>query len=185
MSAEQDSEPAFFGEFTLHDVAGSTKLFRLHNPIRPELWGAKAFDGIPIIPCDNFVTDLTSSGWARGLYPATLGKRAAVIHDWGYRAHKVSYDELMLNMTPWFEHVSMCQKARVSYVKWLRALSRSEWDDLYVQLCVLDGVGPCRRAAARAVLAVMGFFTWRFPPRKHTEAFRLAVSRGETFHAAV
>ena len=173
--------PVLFGEWTVHAVPGYPRMFRLHNPVGPDLWGADLDPGgnfgIPhkVVPCDDFVHDLSSSPWFLWLiYPPTAGKLAATIHDWGYRAHKLSVDELLVELSAWFDSMGWDYVVRVRYIDWLRAVTREQWDYVYYVLSAYDVEGPKRRWMAWKTLRAVGGISWRLPSKSWTKVYREA-----------
>jgi hypothetical protein len=163
----------FFGKMYLTPVEGTKDLWQLFNPIGPNLFGVQLDDGHQVVPCDNFITDLSSDPfflWA--IYPPTYGRKGAVHHDWGYEAHKQTVEELLSQMECWFDSVGWAMGDRVEYVNWLRARTREEWDHDYYILTEYDSLGPWRRWTAWKLLRLFGGWAWDAPKAVFTQRFR-------------
>jgi hypothetical protein len=163
----------FFGQYTTHDVEGSNRLKRLHNPVGPELWGAELDDGHILAPCDNFISDLSSSPrifWA--IYPPFYGEKAAFIHDWIRHVHVVTREELMIELKEWFDAMAWTDKQREEYVDWLKSITFKQWNELYYQLSILCGVRPTLARFTWAVLSVFAIVPWNSKPTYRTKIYR-------------
>lgn len=162
----------FFGDWAVHDCPNDKDLWLLDNPVGPDVWGVLTDDGREVVPCDHFVFDLASTKKVRLLWPQHWGRKAATYHDWGYRAHRVSFEELMIELKPWFEYKRWSTQQRVDYINWLRNRSRSEWDRDFYVLTGYEGICPLLRRAGYVVVSLLGGLHWNRDCGNRTRIYR-------------
>jgi hypothetical protein len=174
-------DACFFGKFTSHDVEGNCLLEELHNPIDHyhDLWGVRINSAhgecvnYEIVPCDGFISDLSSAPrflWM--IYPPMFGKKAAFIHDWGYRAHKQQVAELYEELRIWFDFKRWTEEQRMVYIAWLQGLSKGFWDALYFVLTKSKDLPFWKRWLALKTLMVFGWYAWMKGATNRTKRHR-------------
>lgn len=162
----------FFGEWSVHDYPDNKELWILHNPVSPWLWGVSLDDGQQVVPCDQFVFDMSSTRYIRVLWPQHWGRKASTHHDWGHHVHKTPVEELLIELKPWFDYMERTIQQRMDYIAWLKSRSQKDWDDDFYQLCELEKINKVLRWFGYRTLRLLGWIAWDSPRTGKTKAFR-------------
>lgn len=162
----------FFGEWGVHDYPGDKDLWLLDNEPGIDMWGVVDDSGFVVVPCDNFVFDLASTKYVRGVWPQHWGRLAATFHDWGYHVSRTSEAELLEELSGWFDYMAWSRERSTAYIKALKTLPCVYWDRGFYVLTGLEGVPKCLRMIGYRVIRITGFFVWGRESANRTKYYR-------------